>query len=53
LVGDCDDKKWNKFGIDRYWKLDYNERKSVDQELNNNKERVIWFAEKLHGTQPI
>jgi len=44
---------WEKFGIDRYWVLDYNERKSVDNFLNTDKNRSVWFAEKLYGTQPI
>jgi hypothetical protein len=44
---------WEKFGIDKYWKLDYNERKSVDLNLTSDKDRARWFAERLYGTQPV
>jgi len=44
---------WEKFGIDKYWKLEYTERKSVDEGLNSNKDRAVWFAERLYGTQPV
>ena len=47
IAGDYDNKEWNKFGIDKYWKLEYTDRKNVDQELNSNKDRAVWFAEKL------
>jgi len=50
---DYDLSTWEKFGIDRYWKLDYNERKSVDLNLTSDKDRAIWFAERLYGTQPV
>lgn len=49
--GDWDNKEWNKFGIDKYWKLEYTERKSVDAELNSNKDRARWFAEILYSTK--
>jgi len=49
--GDWDNKGWNKFGIDKYWKLEYTERKSVDAELNSRKDRAIWFAERLSSTK--
>jgi len=51
-IGQYDLSVWEKFGIDKYWKLEYNDRKNVDQELNSNKDRAIWFAERLYGTQP-
>jgi hypothetical protein len=51
-IGQYDLSTWEKFGIDKYWKLDYTERKNVDQELNSNNDRTRWFAEKLYGTQP-
>jgi len=51
--GDYDIKTWEKFAIETYWKLDYSERKNVDQQMNNDKNRAIWFAEKLYGTQPV
>jgi hypothetical protein len=44
---------WEKFGVDKYWKLDYNERKSVDLNLTSDKDRARWFAERLYGTQPV
>jgi hypothetical protein len=44
---------WEKFAIETYWKLDYSDRKNVDQKMNNDKNCAIWFAEKLYGTQPI
>jgi hypothetical protein len=50
---DYDLSTWEKFGIDKYWKLDYNERKSVDLNLTSNKDRARWFAERLYGTQPV
>lgn len=50
---DYDLSTWEKFGIDKYWKLDYNERKSVDLNLTSDKDRARWFAEKLYGTQPV
>jgi len=53
VAGDYDNKEWSRFGIDKYWKLEYTDRKNVDQELNSNKDRAVWFAEKLYGTQPI
>ena len=53
VAGDYDNKEWQKFGIESYWKLEYTERKSVDQQLNGDKDREIWFIEKLYGTQPV
>jgi hypothetical protein len=49
--GDYDIKTWNKFGIDKYWKLEYTERKSIDEELNSNKDRAAWFSEILSSTK--
>lgn len=51
-IGQYDLSTWEKFGIDKYWKLDYNERKSVDLDLTSDKNRAKWFAETLYGTQP-
>jgi hypothetical protein len=51
-IGQYDLSTWEKFGIDKYWKLEYNDRKVVDQELNRDKDRAIWFAKRLYGTQP-
>jgi hypothetical protein len=53
VAGDYDNKEWSRFGIDNYWKLEYTDRKNVDQELNSNKDRAVWFVEKLYGTQPV
>lgn len=50
---DYDLSTWEKFAIDKYWKLDYNERKSVDLNLTSDKGRAVWFAERLYGTQPV
>ena len=33
--GGYDIREWEKFAIDRYWQLDYNERKYIDQEIQN------------------
>jgi hypothetical protein len=52
-IGQYDLSTWEKFGIDKYWKLDYNERKSVDLDLTSDKDRARWFAERLYGTQPV
>jgi hypothetical protein len=52
VAGDYDNKEWSNFGVDKYWKLDYNERKSVDLDLTSDKDRARWFAERLYGTQP-
>jgi hypothetical protein len=52
-IGQYDLSTWEKFGIDKYWKLEYNDRKNVDQELNSNKDRAVWFVERLYGTQPV
>ncbi|NDB59482.1 hypothetical protein EB001_13680 [bacterium] len=52
-IGQYDLSTWEKFGIDKYWKLDYNQRKSVDLDLTSDKDRARWFAERLYGTQPI
>ena len=42
---------WEKFGIEHYWKLDYNERKSVD--MNFSGDKSVWLVEQLYGTQPV
>jgi hypothetical protein len=52
VAGDYDNKEWNKFAIDKYWKLEYTLRKTVDQALNTDKDREIWFIENLYATQP-
>jgi len=48
---DYDLSTWEKFGIEHYWKLDYNERKSVD--MNFSGDKSVWLVEQLYGTQPI
>jgi len=50
-IGQYDLSTWEKFGIKHYWKLDYNERKSVD--MNFNGDKSVWLVEKLHGTQSV
>jgi len=52
-IAQYDLSTWEKFGVDKYWKLEYTDRKNVDQELNRDKDRAIWFAKRLYGTQPI
>jgi hypothetical protein len=52
-IAQYDLSTWEKFGVDKYWKLEYTDRKNVDQELNSNKDRAIWFAKRLYGTQPV
>lgn len=47
-IGQYDLCSWEKFAIDTYWKLEYNERKCVDQDLTSNKDRAVWFAERLY-----
>ena len=46
--GGYDVREWEKFGIDRYWALSYNERKSIDMHLgsqsNNAKWLTIWMS---------
>ena len=43
LFGGYDLKEWEKFGIDRYWSLDYNCRKAVDQYFTNSNLRKTWY----------
>ena len=50
-IGQYDLSTWEKFGIDKYWKLDYNERKSID--MNFTGDKSVWLVEKLYGTQPV
>ena len=39
-----DIKEWEKFGIDRYWSLSYDERKSVDTALGSKSGNAKWLA---------
>ena len=43
LFGGYDLKEWEKFGIDRYWQLDYNDRKTVDNYFHNSTSRQDWY----------
>ena len=39
-----DIKEWEKFAIDRYWSLSYDERKSVDTDLGSKSGNAKWLA---------
>ena len=39
-----DIKEWEKFAIDRYWALGYDERKSVDIDLGSKSGNAKWLA---------
>lgn len=43
LFGGYDLKEWEKFGIDRYWSLDYDGRKTLDQYFANSSVRKTWY----------
>ena len=36
-------QEWEKFGIDRYWNLDYNGRKAVDFYFTGSNTRKDWY----------
>jgi hypothetical protein len=42
-----DIREWEKFAIDRYWALSYDERKSIDMDLGskngNSKWLIVWM----------
>jgi hypothetical protein len=40
-------QSWENFAIQRYWQLNYDERKSVEQQLLNDKKRVVWYTEQI------
>ena len=44
---DYDLSTWRKFGIEHYWKLDYNERKNLEQHILADKNRVIWYTQEI------
>lgn len=41
--GGYDIREWEKFAIDRYWVLDYNERKYIDEELQSRAKDSKWL----------
>lgn len=45
LFGGYDLKEWEKFGIDRYWSLDYDSRKAVDHYFSNSTIRKSWYED--------
>ena len=45
--GDYDTKTWENFAIQRYWQLNYDERKSVEQQMLNDTKRVIWYTQQM------
>ena len=36
-------EEWEKFGIDRYWSLDYNDRKTIDFHFIESNSRKDWY----------
>jgi hypothetical protein len=44
---DYDLSTWKKFGIEHYWKLDYDERKNLEQHILADKNRVIWYTQEI------
>jgi hypothetical protein len=44
---DYDLSTWRKFGIEHYWKLDYDERKNLEQHILADKNRVIWYTQEI------
>lgn len=44
---DYDLSTWKKFGIERYWKLNYDERKNLEQNILADKNRVIWYTQEI------
>lgn len=43
LFGGYDLKEWEKFGIDRYWQLDYNNRKTIDFRFTESNRHKDWY----------
>ena len=39
-----DIKEWERFAIDRYWALDYGERKSIDMNLGSKSGNAKWLT---------
>ena len=44
VVGDYDAKEWEKFAIDRYWALSYDERKNIDMYLGSSSGNTKWLT---------
>lgn len=44
VVSDYDAREWEKFGIDRYWALSYDERKSIDMYLGSQSNNAKWLT---------
>lgn len=44
---DYDLSTWENFAIQRYWQLNYDERKSVEQQILNDTKRVIWYTQQM------
>jgi len=42
-VSDYDAREWEKFAIDRYWALSYDERKSIDLDLGRRSGNSEWL----------
>lgn len=41
--GGYDIKEWERFAIDRYWALSYDERKSIDMDLGRQSGNAKWL----------
>lgn len=42
--GGYDIKEWEKFAIDRYWALSYDERKNIDMDLGSKSGNTKWLT---------
>ena len=42
--GGYDIKEWERFAIDRYWALSYDERKSIDMDLGRQSGNAKWLT---------
>jgi hypothetical protein len=45
--GDYDTKTWGNFAVQRYWQMNYDERKSVEQQILNDTKRVVWYTQEM------
>lgn len=44
LFDNYDLKEWEKFAIDRYWALSYDERKNIDMDLGRQSGNAKWLT---------
>lgn len=50
-ITDIDVKDWQKFAIERYSALNYEERKYVDQSTKQREGMFLWFEEFFYGSK--